>query len=112
MVATALAFLRTSIASRQLRLSLVIASHGLLFVAIYAAAYLLRFDFEVPEAHLRIFAHTLPWVLAIKMGVFFGLRYFQRWSRHASFADLVTLVAAALLSLLCVAAANHFFQQY
>lgn len=112
MVATALAILRVSMASRRLRLALVIASHGLLFVAIYAAAFLLRFDFEIPDAHLRIFIHTLPWVVAIKMGVFFGLRYFQRWSRHASFADLVTLVAGGFLSLLCLAAANHFFSIY
>lgn len=95
-----------------MRLTLVIASHGVLFVAIYAAAYLLRFDFEVPEAHQRIFIHTLPWVVAIKMSVFYGFRYFQRWSRHASFADLVTLVAAGLLSLLCIATANHFISQY
>ncbi len=112
MVATALSLLRTSMASRQLRLSLVIAGHGFLFVAIYAAAYLLRFDFEMPEANTRVFMHTLPWVVAIKMAVFFGLRYFQRWSRHASFADLVTLVGAALLSLLCLATANHFFSLY
>ncbi len=112
MVTTAIALLRSSIASRQLRLALVIIGHGLLFVAIYAAAYLLRFDFDVPEAHRRIFVHTLAWVVAIKMGVFAGLSYFQRWSRHASFADLVTLVGASLLSLLCLATANHFFNLY
>ncbi len=112
MVATALALLRTSMASHWVRLVLVSLGHGFLFVAIYAAAYLLRFDFEVPQAHRQIFVHTLSWVIAIKMAVFFGLRYFQHWSRHASFADLVSLVAAALLSLLCVATANHFFSQY
>jgi FlaA1/EpsC-like NDP-sugar epimerase len=97
---------------RQPRLLLVVGAHALLFVAIYIVAFLLRFDFALTASQGSIIGATLPWFLATKLLIFYGSRYFQHWSRHVTFADLVSLLTAALVSLLCLAGINHFFTQY
>ncbi len=78
----------------------------LLQVAIVAgslwAAFVLRFDFRIPETYLSRFYSLLPAVLLIKLGVFGWFGLLRGWWRYVSMADLVVIVKANLIGSLLV----------
>jgi FlaA1/EpsC-like NDP-sugar epimerase len=80
-----------------------------LFTLVYGAAFALRFDFAVPPDAARVFWITLPWIVALKLGVFYALGHLHGWWRYVTFADLVALLRTAGLSLFVIVAANYFF---
>lgn len=93
---------------RPFRLSIVALGHVAIFVTVYWIAFLLRFDFNVPTESWQVFVATVPWVLAVKVVVFFVTRHYHSWSRHIAFSDLASLLGAALCSLVCLSVINHF----
>ena len=97
---------------RPFRLLSVALGHVAIFVAVYWIAFLLRFDFHVPAESWQVFLATLPWVLAVKVPVFFLTRHFHSWSWHIAFSDLASLLGAALCALVCLSAINHFASYY
>jgi FlaA1/EpsC-like NDP-sugar epimerase len=93
---------------RTRRVWLLAMAHAVLFAAVYWLAYLLRFDFQVKPDELDRYLHTLPWLIGVKLAVFYLTGHFQGWWRYVTFADLVALIRATVLSLLAVAAINFF----
>ena len=96
--------------SRQLvtpRSWLLAVAHGFVFAGVYWFAYLLRFDFSIPDDNVIMFSTTLAWVVGLKVVVFGLLAQYHGWWRYVTFADLVALVRATILSL-CVLAAATF----
>lgn len=83
-------------------------AHLALFALIYWMAFVLRFDFAVPVDFQERFEYSLPWVLVLKLVVFFVLGHYEGWWSYVTFADLVALVRAAILSFLGIVAVDHF----
>lgn len=93
---------------RWKRTAILVALHVLVFSVAYWMAFQLRFDFAVPPKMQVLFQETLPWVLLIKLAMFYRLGSFRGWWRHVTFADLVLLMRASVLSTLVVAAIDYF----
>ncbi len=81
--------------------------HASVFVLCYWLAFSLRFDFRLPPAAAGLFWSSLPMVLVLKMGTFYGLKNSRIWWRHVTFTDLVGLVKAVVLAVLILAAASQ-----
>jgi len=94
------------------RVWLIGVCHLLLFTAIYWISFGLRFDFAIPPAHQELLLRSLIWLLAVKAVVFFVLGHYDSWWSYVTFADLVALLAASVLSLLVFAAIDHFVLAY
>ena len=77
---------------------LIVGAHVLLVPLAYFAAYVIRFDFRVPPAELRVFLATLPYMLAIRLAVFAKYGLFRGYWRHVGLRDLVDLGVATTLS--------------
>jgi FlaA1/EpsC-like NDP-sugar epimerase len=60
------------------------------------------------DDNLGLFWKYLPWVVFVKLAVFYHAGHFHGWWRHVTFADLVALVRASLLSLLIIVAIGYF----
>ena len=86
-------------------------AHAVIFAGVYWLAYLLRFDFDVPAEGMTIFWSSVPWVVGLKILVFCLLSQFHGWWRYVTFADLVALLRASVVSLFILAAVNFFFTQ-
>lgn len=86
--------------------------HLLLFAAIYWVSFGLRFDFEIPSSHTDVLLRGLFWVLLIKAIVFLFLGHYDNWWSYVTFADLVALVRASVLSTFAIAAVLHFVLAY
>ena len=76
---------------RSVRLLLVVAMHVALFCAAYLGAFLIRFDFSIPQYWLPVMWKVLPLVVAIKLVVFAGMRMFQGWWKYVSLRDVTQL---------------------
>jgi FlaA1/EpsC-like NDP-sugar epimerase len=68
------------------------------FLLVHAAAYALRFDFQIPPSRVSQFLVTAACAVAIKLIVFGWFRVYRGWSRYVTFHDVVTLGKAALVS--------------
>lgn len=97
---------------RRVDLFGVACAHAATFVFVYWAAFLLRFDFDVPTEFWQVFLVTLPLVLLVKVAVFFATSHFHSCTRHIAFADLVSLTGAALCSLIGLGIVNQFMDVY
>jgi FlaA1/EpsC-like NDP-sugar epimerase len=85
------------------RVAILFAFHAVVFAACYAFAYLVRFEFAIPNEFNETFKGSLPVVLGVQLlvGIVFG--FYRGWWRYVGMADVVRLVfglSAALALLL------------
>jgi FlaA1/EpsC-like NDP-sugar epimerase len=67
-------------------------------VAANAAAFLLRFDGQVPASEWTVQAKMLPWLLLARTGGFVAFGQFRGLWRYASFYDLRVMIMAVMSS--------------
>lgn len=88
--------------SRNKHFYLMIALDGLIVLFSYITAYLLRFDMSIPgEEWVRI-NRTLPFVIPLKIVVFFLLGLYRGMWRYTSLLDFLNVFKAAIASSLLV----------
>lgn len=85
-----------------------LTAHLIAFSSAYAIAFLLRFDFSLGKPEQAILLWTLPWVLALKLVLFYALGSFQARWRFVTLADLTRLALAATAALLVIFAVDYF----
>jgi FlaA1/EpsC-like NDP-sugar epimerase len=69
----------------------------LLACSLYAA-YLVRFDFNIPPQNLRLFKQALPFLLIIKISTFYFFDLYRGMWRYTSIADLINVIKASSIS--------------
>lgn len=82
--------------SRRRELSLA-TFHILLFAMSYILAYWVRFDGAIPESMWKTAWETLPLILVVKVVSFLILKCHRGWWRSVGFAEMMSLVEAAIL---------------
>jgi FlaA1/EpsC-like NDP-sugar epimerase len=86
----------------DLNMLIVMGADFLLCAFSLYAAYLVRFDFDIPPFFLNPILKALPVVLAIKIGCFFILDLYRGMWRYTGVSDLVNILKAVSLSILLV----------
>jgi FlaA1/EpsC-like NDP-sugar epimerase len=64
----------------------------------WTLAYLLRFNFDLPENFAAELHHTLMWVVPLQMLIFFKFGLYRGVWRYASTADLRRIVLAVIMA--------------
>ncbi len=82
--------------------------HTVVFCAVYWTAFQLRFGFDGSAPGMEVFWPSLPWVLGLKLIVFYLLGHYHGWWHYVTFADLIALTRASVLSLFVIAVIDHF----
>ena len=82
----------------RFRRVIVWAMHIVLIPAAYYAAFLLRFDGDVPQAYRHVFQDTVLYLLILRLATFGAFGLFSGWWRHVGMSDLVALVKAVTVS--------------
>jgi FlaA1/EpsC-like NDP-sugar epimerase len=82
----------------SLRRPIVLALHLALIPLGYYVAFVLRFDFDLPEPQRDLFWRTLPYVLVLRLALYAAFGLFHGWWRHVGMRDLIDLVRATTLS--------------
>ena len=73
-----------------------------LATACYYFAYLIRFEFSIPDVFIRSFFVSLPIVLVIKTGAFLFFRLYRGMWRYTSIPELIPIAKAVCLSTLLI----------
>ena len=97
---------------RSPRFWMLALGHLVLFAGIYWSAFLLRFDFAVPASFANIFWLSLPWVMGVKLVVFYASGHYHGWWRYVTFADLMALMRASAFSLLALGTLDYFVREF
>ncbi|MHC4177680.1 MAG: polysaccharide biosynthesis protein [Planctomycetota bacterium] len=90
------------------RVWLLLLAHLAVFRFIYWLAFELRFDFAMGAESWTVYSASLPWVIAVKLGVFYALGQYHGWWRYVTFADMVALIRASVLSLVLIVVIDQF----
>ena len=108
------------------RLPVLVVAHICFFAFIYGFAFLIRFSlrgevdsadsaagslFGVPQRYVDVFMQGLPWVILIKVAVFFSLRSFHGWWRHVNFSDFLSLVKSSVVATAVILLLDYFVFQ-
>jgi FlaA1/EpsC-like NDP-sugar epimerase len=88
--------------------SFVALVHLACFAAVYWLAFTLRFDFSIPAGWMQLLVATLPWILAVKLVVFYASGHCHGWGFSATFSDLMVLLRASLISLVLIVVIDYF----
>ncbi len=87
------------------RFAFILPAYFAAFCSAYFGAYLLRFEFAIPEFFQQVFWISLPFVIITKLLICQWTGEWHRTFRHASMSDIVSLAIASAwitLSLLAV----------
>jgi FlaA1/EpsC-like NDP-sugar epimerase len=76
--------------------------YGIITAFAYAAAYLLRFEFQVSEEFVDLFVLTVGPLVAVRLASFTAFRLTRERWRYAGTRDVLRLVAACLLGSVAV----------
>lgn len=71
---------------------------ALLLTAAWYGAYLLRFNFQIPEDSTNLLERVLPLVIVIKILCFYFLDIYQGMWRYTSISDLFNILKASVVS--------------
>jgi FlaA1/EpsC-like NDP-sugar epimerase len=82
----------------EMRTLLAVAHDAVAAMIAWSAAYLLRFNFELPEDFAAEWRQTLVWVVPLQMGIFWGFGLYKGIWRYASIADLRRIALAVLVA--------------
>jgi FlaA1/EpsC-like NDP-sugar epimerase len=98
--------------AERLSRALLVFLHDVLVAGMaWVLAYLLRFNFSLPEYAESAILHTLPWVLLLQSAIFFKFGLYQGIWRFASIPDLKRILKAVGVAALVVGALLPFVRQ-
>ena len=91
---------------------IVLITDALLVLLSLYLSYAIRFDFEIPSNHMSFLIELIPFVLTVKMIIFFYFNMYQGMWRYTSLFDLMNVVKAVFISTLIIVmgllAIRHF----
>ena len=71
-------------------IALVCASYGL--------ACLIRFEGDIPPEQMELLAQTLPWIVPLKIALFWWVGLYRGMWRYTSIGDLINIIKAAVIA--------------
>jgi len=78
------------------RLALILPTYAALYTLCFVAAFLLRFDFRLPEIYQPIIVMSLPVVLGVKFSVCLATGEWRRTYRYTTVTDLFNLLGGSV----------------
>ena len=83
------------------RIWLIAFSQSLLIVCSYYCSFVLRFDLPLSQDTARMFWETLPFILVVRLVVFYQFGLLRGWWRYVGMSDALNIIAAAFVSAIC-----------
>ena len=75
--------------SATARVLLLFVFHAIIFAASYAFAFMLRFDFSIPDLYVSTFKTSFPFVLCVELLVGVAFSFYRGWWRYVGLGDVV-----------------------
>jgi FlaA1/EpsC-like NDP-sugar epimerase len=91
--------------STAVRMLLLFAFHVVVFTVAYALAYMVRFDFSVPDVYAHTFKTSLPVVIGVELLIGVAFSFYRGWWRYVGLADVVRIVIGLSLALVVLVGA-------
>jgi len=93
---------------RNTHFYVMIVGDALLFTLALVGAYLVRFEFEISASDMKQIKMLLPFLIPVKLSIFYYFRLYQGMWRYTSMRDLFRLVQASLVAILVMVAILYY----
>jgi FlaA1/EpsC-like NDP-sugar epimerase len=94
------------------RLFLIIGTDLLILSFAWLLAFLIRFDFDIPEQRLSQWKQLLAFILVVKILVFYFFDLYRGMWRYTSIADLFNIIKAASVSSFLIVSIIAFWTRF
>src|SRR5688500_20250905 len=74
------------------RVALLFIFHAFVFALCYAFAYLVRFEFAVPDLYVAAFRSSFAVVVGVQLAVGAAFGFYRGWWRYVGIVDVMRLV--------------------
>ncbi|MDD2239430.1 MAG: nucleoside-diphosphate sugar epimerase/dehydratase [Kiritimatiellae bacterium] len=91
---------------------IILVGDVVLFAASLILAYGLRFSLEIPGSEWRQIVLLLPWLLIIKVAVFYAMGVYRGMWRYTSVPDAIRLTKASIIATLAIMTALTLVHQF
>jgi FlaA1/EpsC-like NDP-sugar epimerase len=82
------------------RVAILLVFHTFVFTACYVIAWMVRFEFRLPQQHVGLVQSSLPYVVLIQLLVAISFGFLRGWWRYVGIADVLRLVAGTVTALI------------
>jgi len=83
---------------------LLVLADSILFVASLFLAYAVRFAFSIPNSQCRYILMVLPWIISVKLVIFFLMGAYRGMWRYISLTDVQCLAKASFMASIVIVA--------
>src|SRR5438067_7655348 len=80
------------------RVFVLLAFHAVVFTACYVFAWLVRFDFSIPQPYAQVMRDSLPYAVLVQLAIAAAFGFFRGWWRYVGITDVVRLAVGVTLS--------------
>ncbi len=80
------------------RLALILPTYATIYALCFVAAFLLRFDFHLPQIYRQVIQSGLPVVLSIKFAICLATGEWRRTYRYTTVSDLFSLIGGSAVA--------------
>jgi FlaA1/EpsC-like NDP-sugar epimerase len=84
------------------RLLLIIGSDFIIWTTVWLFAFLIRFDFDIPELRFNQWKQLLPYIIIVKLIIYFLFDLYRGMWRYTSISDLFNIIKASTFSSLLI----------
>lgn len=81
------------------RVAVLFTFHLVVFASCYILAWLIRFEFDIPDEFLPHLESSLPFVIGVQLIVGIAFGFYRGWWRYVGMSDVLRLVAGTTVSL-------------
>ena len=93
-------------------LPLVLAADALLLSLAWYGAFFLRFNFLIPDDSIALIQRTLPFVITLKLVIFYFFDIYRGMWRYTSLSDLFNIIKASTVGSLILVLMVRFFHGF
>ncbi len=83
-----------------------------LIIVAYLVSYLVRFEFKISQPDLISIRNTLPFIIGIKVFLFFYFRLYRAIWRYVSILDIINLAKAVFVANLLIILAIFIYNRF
>ena len=96
----------------KLKISFLSAFDACLAIASLYLAFLLRFDFYIPENEIKLFLSLAPLIVFCRLSSYYFFKFYSRLWKYSTFEDLIIIIQSVSVGSILIFVITFFFEGF
>ena len=96
----------------KLKIPFLSAFDACLAIASLYLAFLLRFDFDIPENEIKLFLSLSPLIVFCRLSSYYFFNFYSRLWKYSTFEDLIIIIQSVSIGSILIFVSTFFFEGF